>query len=71
VARPETQFVSVEREPVPGTCPECGSEALCRYSVVGEHGWEIVTKCQACLCSVARERWGRLGPYSLLVDSLP
>jgi hypothetical protein len=56
---------------VPGTCPECGAQSLKRYPAVGEHGWEIVTKCQVCLCSAARERWGRLGPYSLLVDLVP
>jgi vanillate/4-hydroxybenzoate decarboxylase subunit D len=71
VARPDTPFVSVTREPVPGTCPECGSESLHRYPVVGERGWEMVTKCQSCLYSVSRERWGRLGPYSLTVDLLP
>jgi uncharacterized Zn finger protein len=62
--------VSVTKEPVPGSCPECGAQELARYPVVGEHGWEIVTKCRSCLCSVTRERWGRLGPYSLLVDLL-
>jgi hypothetical protein len=71
VARPQTQFVSVDREPVDGTCPECGAEALRRYPVVGERGWEMVTKCQVCLGSVDRERWGRLGPFALLVDALP
>ena len=34
------------------------------------HYWELVTKCQSCLCSVARERWQRLGPVKLLVDTL-
>jgi vanillate/4-hydroxybenzoate decarboxylase subunit D len=70
VARPETPFVSVIKEPVAGSCTECGAEALARYPVVGEHGWAIVTKCQSCLHSVKRERWDRLGPYKLLVDSL-
>lgn len=68
MARPLTPFVSVAREPVAGSCPDCGAEALRRYPVVGERGWEMVTKCQACLCSVERQRWGRLGPHSLLVD---
>ena len=71
MARPEEQFVFVTKEPVPGACPECGAEALRRYPVVGERGWEMVTKCQTCLCSAERERWNRLGPFSLLVDSLP
>jgi vanillate/4-hydroxybenzoate decarboxylase subunit D len=71
MARPDTLFVSVTREPVSGACPECGAERLSRYPVIGEQGWEIAVKCQACLCSVSRERWGRLGPYSLAVDLLP
>jgi hypothetical protein len=71
VARPQEQFVFVTREPVAGSCPDCGAEQLQRYPVVSEHGWEMVTKCAACLCSASRERWNRLGPYSLLVDSLP
>jgi vanillate/4-hydroxybenzoate decarboxylase subunit D len=68
--RPTTPFVSVSREPVAGSCPECGAASLARYPVVGEHGWAIATKCQNCLCSIERERWGRLGPYTLLVDTL-
>jgi hypothetical protein len=70
VARPAEQFVHVTKEPVAGACPECGAARLCRYPVVGERGWEVVTKCQACLCSTTRERWNRLGPYALLVDAL-
>ncbi|HTX07879.1 MAG TPA: hypothetical protein VME22_04650 [Solirubrobacteraceae bacterium] len=70
MARPSTPYVSVEREPVEGTCPECGAAALARYPVVGETGWQIVVKCQRCLASVGRERWNRLGPYTLLVDEL-
>jgi hypothetical protein len=63
--------VHVAREWVAGACPECGAQELRRYPVVGENGWEIVIKCQSCLCSTARERWGRLGPYSLMVDMVP
>jgi hypothetical protein len=70
VTRPESQFVSVDRTPVGGACPECGAHDLARYPVVGERGWEMVTKCQACLCATERERWNRLGPFSLLVDRL-
>lgn len=70
MARPQTPFVSVDREPVGGHCPQCGAEDLRRYPVVGERGWEIVVKCQACLYAVERDRWGRLGPFSLLVDAL-
>ena len=64
------QLTSVEREPVDGACPECGAQSLARYPVVAEHGWEMVTKCQSCLCSVQRERWNRLGHVSLLVDGV-
>jgi hypothetical protein len=68
--RPETPTVSVEREPVSGTCPECGAEDLARYPVISEKGWEIAVKCQSCLASVKREPWNRLGPVVLLADSL-
>ncbi len=53
---------------VPGACPECGAEALKRYPVVAEIGWEMVTKCQVCLRSVERVPWRRLGPIELLID---
>lgn len=66
--RPQERFVHVEREPVPGACPECGAEELARYPVVAEQGWELATKCQRCLCSVERVKWHRLGPISLLGD---
>ena len=68
--RPSTPTVSVEREPVSGTCPECGAEDLARYPVISEKGWEIVTKCQACLVSVDRQQGNRLGPITLLTESL-
>ncbi len=70
-ARPTEPFVHAERESVDGSCPECGAAALARYPVVSEHGWELVTKCQRCLHSLSRERWRRLGPIELLVDTLP
>jgi hypothetical protein len=68
--RPSTPTVSVEREPVSGTCPECGAEDLARYPVISEKGWEIVTKCQGCLVSVDRAPGNRLGPITLLSESL-
>lgn len=68
--RPEEPYVRVERERVDGACPGCGHQALARYPVVSEHGWELVTKCQDCLCSVAREPWHRLGHVTLLSDAL-
>lgn len=68
--RPQDLHVSVDREDVEGTCPECGADALKRYPVLGERGWQLVTKCQACLHSVERGPWGLHGPYTFLVDSL-
>jgi vanillate/4-hydroxybenzoate decarboxylase subunit D len=69
-SRPQELFVSVERTPVAGSCPECGAEALARYPVISEGGWELVSKCQQCLRSVQREPWNRLGPITLLSDGL-
>jgi transposase-like protein len=68
--RPTELTLSVEKEPVQGTCPICGAAALQRYPVLSEGGWFQVVKCQECLHSVSRERWSRLGPIELLVDSL-
>lgn len=70
-SRPSEPFTHVAKEAVAGACPECGAEALRRYPVVGERGWEIVTKCQVCLYTPERERWNRgLGPFKQLADSL-
>jgi hypothetical protein len=66
VAAPRT----VEREPVDGACPACGQERLSRYPVLAEDGWLTVVKCQACLTSVSREPWRRLGWIELLEDTL-
>jgi len=63
-------LLTVERESVPGRCPECGAEALRRYPVVSEGGWFVVVKCQECLASASRERGPRLGPVRLLEDML-
>jgi hypothetical protein len=68
-ARPEAQFVGVERESIEGQCEECGRSELMRYPVVGESGWQIVVKCQHCLHSMSRETWGQLGPFSYLVEA--
>jgi vanillate/4-hydroxybenzoate decarboxylase subunit D len=65
-ARPQELFVHQEREPVAGVCPECGAQDLKKYPVLSENGWEIATKCQACLCSVERTKWNRLGPITPL-----
>lgn len=68
--RPSEPFVTVEREPVEGTCPECGASDLRKYPVLSENGWEIAVKCQACLCSVERTKWNLLGPYVPLGESV-
>lgn len=70
MGRPAEQHLSVERVPADGICPECGATDLARYPVVGERGWTMVVKCQACLFAVDRRPWNRLGPYTLLVDTL-
>ena len=62
---------TVERSPVDGRCPGCGEERLARYPILGEVGWEMVVKCQACLVSVERRPWKRLGPIELLIDRIP
>jgi hypothetical protein len=54
---------SVTRTPVEGACPECGASQLASYPIYGEGGWWDVTKCQACLASVARVRGPLLGSY--------
>jgi hypothetical protein len=64
--RPQEPHLSVEREPVAGSCPACGAQALAAYRVLGEGGlWDVV-KCQQCLTSVARERAPRLGSLTPL-----
>ena len=68
--RPQEPFVYVVKEPVEATCPECGSTDVARYPVVSEKGWELVVKCQACLYSLEREKWHRLGPIQLLEDAV-
>jgi vanillate/4-hydroxybenzoate decarboxylase subunit D len=62
--------LSLERQPVEGSCPRCGAEDIRSYPVNSEGGWFQVAKCQNCLLSVSRERWTRLGPIQLLSDSL-
>jgi len=69
-ARPAEAAPVQAREPVAGVCPECGAEDLRRYPVLSEGGWFLVVKCQACLCSLSREPWRRLGHVELLSDAL-
>lgn len=56
---------TVVREDVDGTCPECGEGGLQKYPVVSDGGWFMVVKCQACLHSLSREPWHRLGTVVL------
>jgi hypothetical protein len=59
---------SVDRETVPGACPECGTHDLKRYPVLALGGWFIAVKCQACLASLSRKPWKRLGWVDLEED---
>jgi hypothetical protein len=59
---------AVRREPVEGSCPACGASKLATYPVLSEGGWFEVVKCQACLHSLARRPWNRLGTVSRLED---
>jgi vanillate/4-hydroxybenzoate decarboxylase subunit D len=68
--RPAEQYLSVERTPVEGTCPECGGTSLAEYPVLSEGGWWNVTKCQSCLCSVEREPGNLLGAIQMLVEAV-
>ena len=61
--RPSTPYLSVERTPAEGTCPECGAQELADYRVLSEGGWWDVRKCQACLASVRRELGPLFGSY--------
>jgi hypothetical protein len=68
--RPTEPTLHVEREPVSGTCPECGAEELRAYPVLSENGWWNAVKCQRCLFSVSREPGGLLGSMTLLTDDI-
>lgn len=57
VAKP----ISAQRIVAAGACPECGERVLQRYEVLSGGGWFTVVKCQACLVSVERTPWNRLG----------
>jgi hypothetical protein len=61
--RPDSPHLSVERRPVEGTCPECGSARLADYRVLGEGGWWDVRKCQDCLASLRRDPGPLFGSY--------
>ena len=61
--RPAAAFLTVERHPVEGTCPECGARDLAEYPVLSEGGWWDVRKCQSCLASVSRVPGPLFGVY--------
>lgn len=61
--RPQEPHLAARREPVQGTCPECGAAQLADYRVLSEGGWWRVRKCQACLHSVSREPAPPFGSY--------
>lgn len=69
-ARPEELYLQVVREPVEGTCPECGLQDLARYPVLSEGGWWTAIKCLGCLYSADRERGGLFGSMSNHSDLL-
>lgn len=62
--------LTVEREPLSGTCPRCDSEELSTYPVLSEGGWFEVVKCQRCLHSLQRKPWCLLGPVKLTSTGL-
>ncbi|MGE0387489.1 MAG: hypothetical protein AB7Q97_22395 [Gammaproteobacteria bacterium] len=68
-ARRFAPSTEVHREAVQGACTECGAHDLKRYPVLAFGGWFIVTKCQACLATMKREPWTRLGTISLPEDA--
>lgn len=45
---PLQNTISVERVPVEGVCPKCGSRDVRRYPVANFIGPRMVTKCQDC-----------------------
>jgi hypothetical protein len=61
--RPDQLHLDATREPVEGTCPECGSDDLADYRVLSEGGWWDVRKCQTCLHSISRRRAPAFGSY--------
>ncbi len=58
----------VTRDAVDIRCPECGAECVRKYPVLAENGWQMVEKCQACLRSITRRPWRRLGFVSTIDD---
>ena len=68
--RPTEPTLSVPRESVEGTCPQCGAEKLQAYPVLSEGGWFDVVKCAECLHTLRRIPGPKLGPIELLSDRI-
>jgi hypothetical protein len=64
--RPEQRYLDAVRQPVPGTCPECGAAEMEEYRVLSEGGWWDVRKCRACLACAQREAAPPYGSYTPL-----
>jgi hypothetical protein len=54
-SRPTERYLSVERVPVEGNCPDCRGQDIRRYPAFTAKGPRFVTKCQDCLALVAVE----------------
>lgn len=70
VLRPQEPYQYVQRADVDGTCPECGGNEIKAYPVLSEGGWWKVKKCQHCLNSLERKRWGLFGSMTTLTETL-
>lgn len=53
--RPEERYLTVEKRPSSGTCPECGGEDIRRYAAFTARGPRFVHKCQACFALLREE----------------
>ena len=58
---------SVQREPVEGTCPECGRERLHRYPVLSDGGWFLAVKCQPA-CTLSAENRGTASAHVVRLE---
>jgi hypothetical protein len=61
--RPRAERLSVERDHVEATCPECGGTDIASYRALSEGGWWTVVKCQDCLASLERTPAPALGSF--------
>lgn len=52
--RPERTELSVERTPLPESCPSCGG-AVAGYPMLAVSGWCLVARCQDCLAVLRTE----------------